>query len=63
MLEWVKGTALRPLLDVLNPDETRAFLADLAERLDAAYPRAAYGVPFPFRRIFAVGVLEARRRP
>ncbi|UIJ34865.1 methyltransferase domain-containing protein [Allobranchiibius sp. GilTou73] len=60
VLEWVKGTALRPLLDVLDPAETRAFLADLADRLNAAYPRAAYGVPFPFRRIFAVGVLEAR---
>lgn len=60
VLEWVKGTALRPLLDVLDAAETRAFLADLASRLDAAYPRASYGVPFPFRRIFAVGVLEAR---
>ena len=60
VLEWVKGTALTPLLDVLDAAETQVFLADLATRLDAAYPRAAYGVPFPFRRIFAVGVLEAR---
>ena len=60
VLEWVKGTALRPLLDVLDPAETRVFLAELAARLDAAYPRAAYGVPFPFRRIFAVGVARAK---
>ncbi|MBO1753508.1 methyltransferase domain-containing protein [Allobranchiibius sp. CTAmp26] len=60
VLEWVKGTALRPLLDVLDPDEAHAFLADLAGRLDLAYPRAAYGVPFPFRRIFAVGVVGER---
>ncbi|GAB3490174.1 methyltransferase domain-containing protein [Flexivirga sp.] len=56
VLEWVKGTALRPLLDVLDEGTERAdFLAELVDRFDAAYPRASYGVPMPFRRIFAVG--------
>lgn len=55
VLEWVKGTALRPFLDKLTDDERGPFLATLTERLNAAYPRAAYGTPFPFRRIFAVG--------
>ncbi|RNI23929.1 methyltransferase domain-containing protein [Flexivirga caeni] len=55
VLEWVKGTALRPLLDVLNESEQEAFLAELTQRFDAAYPRASYGVAMPFRRIFAVG--------
>ncbi len=55
VLEWVKGTALRPLLDVLDDSEKDAFLDELIERFDAAYPRAAYGTPMPFRRIFAVG--------
>ncbi|TWE11807.1 methyltransferase domain-containing protein [Rudaeicoccus suwonensis] len=55
VLEWVKGTALRPLLDVLEGAEQEEFIAELIERFDAEYPRHEYGVPFPFRRIFAVG--------
>lgn len=55
VLEWVKGTALRPLLDVLDDSEREPFLAELATRFDAAYPPAPYGTPMPFRRIFAVG--------
>lgn len=55
VLEWVKGTALRPLLDVLGEAEQEEFLAELVTRFDAAYPRASYGTPMPFRRIFAVG--------
>lgn len=55
VLEWVKGTALRPLLDRLDESERGPFLDELVERFDAAYPRAAYGTPMPFRRIFAVG--------
>ncbi|KNX38015.1 methyltransferase domain-containing protein [Luteipulveratus halotolerans] len=59
VLEWVKGTALRPLLDLLEGAEREAFLADLRDRLAHEYPRAAYGTPFPFRRIFAVGQVAA----
>lgn len=55
VLEWVKGTALRPLLDVLKESEQDDFLDELMTRFDAAYPRAPYGTPMPFRRIFAVG--------
>ncbi|NNG37695.1 methyltransferase domain-containing protein [Flexivirga sp. ID2601S] len=55
VLEWVKGTALRPLLDVLDGAERGRFLAEVDERLAAAYPRRSYGTPMPFRRIFAVG--------
>lgn len=54
VLEWVKGTALRPILDALDPDELQPFLDDLDRRLAMVYPRRSYGVPFPFRRIFAV---------
>ncbi|MBC9956186.1 methyltransferase domain-containing protein [Yimella sp. cx-51] len=56
VLEWVQGTALRPILAALDDSEQPAFLADLDERLAQAYPRRLFGVPFPFRRIFAVGV-------
>lgn len=55
VLEWVKGTALRPLLDKLPGAAGQQFLADVGAELDRAYPRRAYGVPFEFRRIFAVG--------
>jgi trans-aconitate 2-methyltransferase len=61
VLEWVKGTALRPVLTVLgegSPDAA-TFLAEYAARLREAYPATAHGTVFPFRRIFAV----ARREP
>ncbi len=61
VLEWIRATALRPVLALLaglEADEQAAFEAELAERLRRAYPPGAHGTVFPFRRIFAV----ARRR-
>ena len=56
MLEWVRGTGLRPVLEALTDETQReAFLADYDARLRAAYPRTPIGVIFPFRRIFVVG--------
>ncbi|MBO9554936.1 MAG: methyltransferase domain-containing protein [Cellulomonas sp.] len=56
VLEWVTGTGLRPVLDVLTDDAERAeFLADYTAELDRAYPRQAWGVVLEFSRIFAVG--------
>ena len=55
MLEWVRGTALRPVLAALPPAEAKAFEAEFAERLRVAYPATGYGTLLPFRRIFAVG--------
>ncbi|GAB3665495.1 methyltransferase domain-containing protein [Actinocorallia lasiicapitis] len=52
VLEWMKGTALRPVLAAL--DDPADFLADYAARLRAAYPPTAHGTVFPFRRIFVV---------
>lgn len=55
VLEWVKGTALRPVLDALPDDESRvAFCDELAVLLGEAYPSQPYGTPFPFRRVFVV---------
>ncbi len=55
VLEWVKGTALRPYLDVLDETEAAAFLATYREALAAAYPAEDDGrVLFPFRRVFFV---------
>lgn len=55
VLEWVKGTALRPVLDVLDERAQRELLDALRPRLRAAYPPSVAGTVFPFRRIFAVG--------
>jgi trans-aconitate 2-methyltransferase len=57
VLEWVKGTALRPVLSTLaDPQDREAFLADYAAALRAAYPQNRRGETwFPFRRTFAVG--------
>ncbi|MEU7899077.1 trans-aconitate 2-methyltransferase [Nonomuraea sp. NPDC049152] len=55
VLNWISGTALRPIFDRLEPDERRRFADELAVRLDEAYPSKPYGTPFPFRRIFVVG--------
>lgn len=57
VLEWVRGTGLRPVLDALrdSPGETEEFLAAYAALLRAAYPPDASGrIFFPFRRIFVV---------
>ena len=54
VLEWVKGTALRPVLSILHSDESAEFLAAYAAGLRTAYPRQPYGTVLPFRRIFVV---------
>jgi trans-aconitate 2-methyltransferase len=62
VLEWVKGTALRPVLTALadDPDATNAFLAVCGDALRQAYPPRADGTTvFPFRRTFAVGARNA----
>jgi trans-aconitate 2-methyltransferase len=54
VLEWYKGTGLRPVLAVLDADQAADFLAAYGERLRAAYPPSSFGTIFPFRRVFAV---------
>jgi trans-aconitate 2-methyltransferase len=56
VVEWTKGTALRPYLDALGADAP-AFLADYAARMRTAYPPEPDGrTLFPFRRVFIVAV-------
>ncbi|MFJ3790319.1 methyltransferase domain-containing protein [Kitasatospora sp. NPDC090091] len=60
VLEWVKGTALRPVLTRLtDPTDRAAFLTEYRTLLHQAYPAGPHGTVFPFRRIFAVGVKQA----
>ena len=53
IVEWMKGTGLRPYLQRLDEAEQGDFLASFLEKLARAYPRRANGtVLFPFRRLF-----------
>ena len=54
VLEWLKGTALRPLLDRLQPAFKDEFLRILAKRLEAAYPAEGKFTMFHFPRLFFV---------
>ena len=60
VLEWMKGTGLRPVLSALDADGQEEFLADYAERLRGAYPRESFGTVLPYRRIFVVAHVPAR---
>jgi len=53
IVEWVKGTGLRPYLDVLEPDERSDYLEAYARELDVAYPPRRDGRRlFSFPRLF-----------
>lgn len=54
VLEWVRGTALRPVLAALSAEDGLVFEAEYAAALTSAYPVTKHGTVFPFRRIFAV---------
>ncbi|MBA2949841.1 trans-aconitate 2-methyltransferase [Streptomyces himalayensis] len=56
VLDWVKGTGLRPILTTLADDQaaTESFLAEYRALLREAYPATPHGTVFPFRRLFAV---------
>jgi trans-aconitate 2-methyltransferase len=55
VLDWTRGSVLRPLLAALDEDEREAFLTAHTERLRAAYPPRPDGTTlFPFRRLFLV---------
>jgi trans-aconitate 2-methyltransferase len=56
IVEWYKGTGLRPFLEALDDDSLRErFCAAYLEGLREIYPRRADGrVLFPFHRLFLV---------
>jgi len=54
VLEWFKGTALRPLLNRLGPETKDEFLHDLGNRLRAEYPARGGATLLPFPRVFFV---------
>jgi trans-aconitate 2-methyltransferase len=56
VLDWYKGTGLRPVLAALRPEQAAEFLDEYRARMSEAYPAAPYGTVFPFRRVFVVAV-------
>jgi trans-aconitate 2-methyltransferase len=54
VLDWTRGTTLRPVLSVLDGEQAAAFLREYGARLREAYPPRPFGTLFSFRRVFAV---------
>ena len=55
VLEWITGTALRPVIDRLSEEAWQQFRQQLIPLLDEAYPARPDGRTFfPFRRVFVV---------
>jgi len=55
VLEWITGTALRPVRASLTDEQWEQFRAELIPMLNSSYPVRADGRTFfPFRRVFAV---------
>jgi trans-aconitate 2-methyltransferase len=59
VLEWIKGTALRPLLARLDGPAREEFLRELGSRLRAGYPPVGADTLLPFPRIFFVATRSA----
>lgn len=55
VLNWVIGTAMRPIRAALDDERWNAFVTELAPKLAAAYPARSDGSTwFEFRRVFAI---------
>lgn len=58
VLDWVKGTGLRPVLTELGED-AEDFVTEYRAALRQEYPPTSHGTVFPFRRVFAVATKKA----
>lgn len=60
IVEWLKGTGLRPFLEPLSPEDRAAYLEKYQAGLTAAYPALPDGtVLLPFPRLFIVATRRA----
>ena len=58
VLEWVKGSGLRPILNDLSETDRATYLEEYARRLRHAYPLRPNGKTlYPFRRLFIVATV------
>lgn len=60
VLEWVKGTALRPILAKIEGEDKNEFLLEYGARLLEAYPPQDFGTLLPFKRQFIVAQKNTR---
>ena len=54
IVDWMKGTALRPVLAALSHADAQEFEVALQGRIAGAYAQGPQGAIFPFRRLFFV---------
>ncbi len=59
VVDWYRGSGLRPVLAALPPALAEDFLAEYRDRIRVAYPAAPYGTVLPFRRVFVVARVRA----
>ncbi len=56
IMQWYRGTGLRPYLTALDESEREAFEQDVFEQVQKAYPMREGGVIFKFPRLFFTAV-------
>jgi trans-aconitate 2-methyltransferase len=61
VVDWYRGSGLRPVLSALPPAEAEEFLAGYRDLIRVAYPPAPYGTVLPFRRVFVVARVRTGR--
>jgi len=54
VVEWIKGSALRPVISGLAARDAEAFLAAYTARIERLYPAGPHGVLLPYPRLFFV---------
>jgi trans-aconitate 2-methyltransferase len=54
VLEWTKGSTLRPVLAALDAEQAAEFIRDYGQRVRDTYHPHPFGTLFPFRRVFTV---------
>ena len=61
IVEWYKGSGMRPYLEAIGTDDDRqGFAAEYLDGIRKLYPPRSNGrVLFPFRRLFMIAYREA----